>query len=318
MLFFLEFGQIKVKANLFKYLIIGIFSLSTLRIFYLNPMRPYEHILDQVKANLDFSSGTLTHLRKTIINRDWDTFEELFTLALSSSEYSHVAKSIVTIAPRYLSNQENITKFQKYIDYLQVGKKSSESRLVLQMSSVIMNNPHLPALYKFKILEISMISTACLEKLTTKCLDVILEEFAKVVDDAFFPNPYTGMFQIIFEALGRKDFQSHASLSHCLQSYLAFNRSTPNERYLNEDFIKRMVKSPILHSLSNDVLNEALTCWKQLESDTAQKFLHNQHHQTKKRLTRLQDSYLIMKDLFRNSLENRSDMLSKLDSLLMG
>lgn len=44
----------------------------------------------------------------------------------------------------------------------------------------------------------------------------------------------------------------------------------------------------------------------------------NPHPQTAKRLLRLQESYQLMKYLFRDKVANRDDVRSKLDALFMG
>ncbi len=281
-------------------------------------MNNYEHLIEQVKNQEIFSNKELTDLRKKVINQDFKTFEKLFQLAADNEDYSHLAKTIVILAPRYLEDQNSIKQFEKYLENLNNHSLSHQRVLILQMSSFIMNNKKLPAIFKFKILENSQVSYECIRKIPTHQLFEIIKEFERNLDTQLLQNPYNGFYQTLIECLERTSRIPDDSLSNCIQKYLEYIINIPNERSLSELVIKAMIKSPNLDNIHNDALNKALECWKYLEQDTYQKYVLNQHHQTKKRLTRLQDSYLIIRDLFRKSLENKDDVMSKLDALLMG
>lgn len=272
--------------------------------------------INKIKSGQVLKPHTITALRKVILNEDFEAFEELLNLVdKSKSISSQMAFKVIYLAPKYLSNAESILKFKKIIDSYDYSATTSVPRnqAISNMANQVILNPHLPIEYKFSFYKQSG-QTVDGSKLSSAFLDYSLKEFYTLNLSKTPP----GLSQLIFQSLTRKDITSIKELNDLLVKFLNHNKTSQFMSEFNEDLIKSILKFPKVSDFDNNLFLECLNAWNDLINKTQIKFNHNNHHQTKKRLHRLQNEYQSMRELFRNSLSTKGDSLSVLDSFLMG
>lgn len=278
----------------------------------------YSKVLESVKLGEELSSSSYTLIRKKLCNEDFAVFDQLFKIAIGEDSGDiGLAQRIINLSPKYMTKASSIECFEKYINLFKENPKGKIGSQIYQMSTSIINNKVIPPSYKFEFFLQGYPSNGIIEKLNVQELDYFLDQFALEINHQW-PLNSGCLTSILFESLKRSKISAFKSLNFCLTKQMELCRQNPNERYILEDLIKHILRSNLINHLDNDLFNECLSSWKQLENDTALKFQQNNHHQTKKRLDRLKEGYGLMKDLFRTSLSQRSDVLSQLDSMLMG
>lgn len=273
-----------------------------------------EYSLD---SEMDLTAMDFTFLRKNIFKSDFRNFELFLKWAKVSGKttvQNQIALRVLYLAPKYLENNDNLAKFQSLL-----GKYRQDptfhDRAFRQMAAQILYNKLIKPEEKFFFLERGKIAN------NPEYLDLEFIEYGikELVNAPVTQLTMTGSRQIIQQSLSRGSFSGLPELSQVLVRVLNYNLQNPAFNNSNEELLKLIWQSPHVANLSDEVYLIFLKCWQDLVNQSQIKFDHNNHHQTKKRLIKLKDSYVIMRDKFRQIRGTQNDdILAQLDYFLLG
>lgn len=285
-------------------------------------IKKFEKIFNKIwQSNNSVYSNDLTYLRKNLTLHSFNYFQKLLKEGEKDhfkDPRPHLALRVLSLVPKYFVAGNSLNKFKELL------KQEAEKPINAPLSkSIQIMAPQLIMSELILPNEKIFLFERSTQSVNTDFISLDLIEYGityfKNTRHTHLgqPNSY-GVYQLVYQALKRKDFKPLGDLNLLLTEMVKTHNSIQNHDEFHEHFIKEIRTSPHLNSLGNDLFREMLTGWQTLINTTQIRFDYNNHHQTKKRLMRLKDEYMVMRETFRNILSQRTDPQSVLDSFLLG
>jgi hypothetical protein len=272
-----------------------------------------EKLVAKIVNNLELKPFELTLLRKKLLTED---FKFVITLLDLSTKNNYWALRVLSLAPKYFknANPENLEKFKSLLsEFQQQGNNYIYQKAFHSMASQILLTSIIPNNLK------TIYFTQNIQSLDTDRLaDDFVDHTVKFIYDQNYPNLPAGALQIVYQALKRRKIFNVLELNQLLLIHLNYNLKTPGLSEDNEFLVKNINLSPHLPKFDSFLLHKSLESWHDLINKSQMKYDINQHHQTKKRLDRLNQEYQDMRLKFREILGQKDDALSQLDKFLLG
>lgn len=265
-------------------------------------------------------SNDLTYLRKNLTLHSFSYFQKLLKEGEKESfnnPRTQLTLRILSLVPKYFVAGDSLNQFK--ILLLQEAQKPNNIALSksiqIMAAQIIMSDLIAPE-------EKTFFFNRNQQSVNTDFISLNLIEYGV----KYFQNQSSqlgkqqsyGIYQILYQALKRKNFTSLPELNLLLIHMVKNHNTITNHDEFHEHFIKEIKNSPHLKEFGNDLFKEILSGWQVLINTTQIRFDYNHHHQTKKRLERLKAEYFSLRDQFREILSHRTDPQSQLDYLLMG
>jgi hypothetical protein len=285
--------------------------------------KKFEKLVQKVwQANLNnIYSNDLTYLRKNLTLHNFSYFQKFLKEGEKDSFNSprtQLVWRVLSLAPKYFVAGDSLTNFKEVLAQEAAKPINAPLNKSIQIMApqLIMSDMIAPE-EKIFLFDRSQQSVNT-DFISLELIEYGIKHFQANRHNLLGqPNSY-GVYQLVYQALKRKQFKALPELTLFLTEIVKTHNTINNHDEFHEHFIKEIKTSPHLNLFSNDLFKEVLTGWQNLINTTQIRFDYNHHHQTKKRLMRLKDEYLVMRDLFRNILNQRTDPQSQLDALLMG
>lgn len=266
-------------------------------------------------------SNDLTYLRKNLTSNNFSYFQKLLKEGDKESFNSpktQLTRRILSLVPKYFTAGESLEQFKSVLQQEALKPTSAPlSKSIQTMAAQIILSDLISPEEKIFFFFNRGQQSVNTDYISLELVEYGVKYFQQQAINFGQQQSY-GIYQIIYQALKRKNFTSINELN-LLLVHMVKNHNTLNNRdEFNEDFIKEIKKSPHLKSFSNDLFKEVLSGWQILINTTQIRYDYNNHHQTKKRLERLKAEYFVLREQFREILSTRNDAQSQLDAFLMG
>lgn len=272
-----------------------------------------EAILDQLINNyhssvkyegtrdiISISKGKQDFFKKNLLNDRFDLFEKI----LNNNDLYAIPRSIV----KYMNNPESIRKFLVIFDQMEVDFRNSKKHKLSYFRTGIINNKNLDIEIRAKTIMMTDIYEAKIPFLDEDILDCILALQSRITHVDF-------------------DQKNTAIIKECIRtnkgSFENLNKVIPlfveeAHEYFHDTLVSDIIDHPeSMKRLTASNLEMLLNALISLKNTTRENYSNNNHHMSKKKLERLENSLIKYRYLINNELKSRKDGDSLLTRLII-